>query len=454
MTMPSQDPSTLEPMGEEGRPEEQESMTMEELLQQEENLTGKLRRGEIVEGVVSTVGEQGVWISLGGKTDGLIPAEALEGLSEEERAQLREGNKIRVFVEDFDSNGTPRLSYRQALEMEDWERAKEYKEKGLTYRGKIVRYNRGGVVVQFGRLQGFIPTSHILRSRRMMWGSAVSSPSWEKAIGDEIVAKVIEVDPRRRRLILSERAAAREARELLKDKLLEKIKVGDVLTGRVTRITPFGAFVDIGGADGLVHISEISWEHIKRPEDVLEEGQEVKVKVIEVDPERRRIGLSIRQTQEDPWKVKTKSLRVGQLVRGVITRLEKYGAFARLENGLEGLIHISEISHRRIEHPKEVLHEGEEVTLRIIRIEPERRRIGLSIKKVDSLAYADLDLQMALQEAEAEMAGMAEGASSESEAEAEAASVAEVTEAAGEADASAAQAGEAETQPEAKEAEA
>ncbi len=420
MTMPAQDPSTLEPQGNgEGQHDEQEHMTMEDLLNQSQGVPqAELRAGTIVEGTVSTVNDQGVWVSLGYKSDGLIPAEALEALSDEDRAQLKEGNTVRVYVEGFDSNGTPRLSYHHALEMEDWERAQEYKEKGLTYRGQIIRYNKGGVVVKFGRLQGFIPASQILRSHRAMWGSLVPGPSWEKAIGDEIVAKVIEVDPRRRRLILSERAAAREARELLKDKLLQQIKVGDVIKGRVTRITPFGAFVDIGGADGLVHISEISWEHIKRPEDVLEEGQPVQVKVIEVDPERRRIGLSIRQTQEDPWKVKTKALRVGQLVRGTITRLEKYGAFARLENGLEGLIHISEISHQRIEHPKEVLHVGEEVTLRIIRIEPERRRIGLSIKKVDSLAYADLDLQMALQEAEAEMSQASE-AEAPSEASAE-----------------------------------
>ncbi len=388
------------PTEEEGQPEP----SMEELLQSETFQSDPIVRGRVYRGVITTVGDQGIWVNLGSKVDGLIPADELENLSEEERARLQEGAEVAVFVERMEANGTPQLSYRQALEQEDWDRAREFMEKGELYRTTIESYNKGGVVVRFGRLRGFIPVSHILRAHRVMWGSVTPSPAWKNAIGDEIVTKIVEVEPNRRRLILSERAAAREAREILKTKLLERVQVGDVIEGRVTRLTNFGAFVDLGGADGLVHLSEISWEHIRHPSDVLEEGQKVTVKVIEVNPERRRIGLSIRQLQEDPWKVKAGKLRVGQLVRGTITRLEKYGAFARLENGLEGLIHISEISHRRIEHPREELQEGQDITLRIIRIEPERRRIGLSVKKVDSLAYADLDLQMALEEAEAELA--------------------------------------------------
>ncbi len=425
MMMHPLEPSSFEdtrPVVEEEEPSEP---SMEELLQSETFSSAPIVRGRVYRGVVTTVGEQGVWVNLGSKVDGLIPAEELENLSEEERERLVEGAEVSVYVERMEPNGTPQLSYRQALEQEDWEKAREFMERGEIYRAKIESYNKGGVVVRFGRLRGFIPVSHILRAHRLMWGSVTPSAAWKNAVGDEIVTKIVEVEPNRRRLILSERAAAREAREILKTKLLERVQVGDIIEGRVTRITNFGAFVDLGGADGLVHLSEISWEHIRHPSDVLEEGQRVKVKVIEVNPERRRIGLSIRQLQEDPWKVKAAQLRVGQLVRGTITRLEKYGAFARLENGLEGLIHISEISHRRIEHPKEVLHEGEEITLRVIRIEPERRRIGLSVKKVDSLAYADLDMQMALAEADAELAA------ARAEAEAESAAPAEATDEAG-----------------------
>jgi small subunit ribosomal protein S1 len=166
----------------------------------------------------------------------------------------------------------------------------------------------------------------------------------------------------------------------------------------VTSVADFGAFVNIEGADGLVHLSEVSWERIKHPNEVLKVGQEVEVKVISVDRERKRIGLSIRQLQEDPWLQKVAHLREGQLVEGKITHLTKFGAFARIGEDLEGLIHLSELSEQHINHPKEVVKEGEVLTLRIIKIDPERRRIGLSLRKVDSAAYADLDWKMALAE--------------------------------------------------------
>ena len=206
--------------------------------------------------------------------------------------------------------------------------------------------------------------------------------------------RVIEVDRKRRRLILSERAASSETRQSIKERVIESLKEGEVYTGKVTSLADFGAFVNVNGADGLVHLSEISWERVQHPSEVLEVGQEVQVKIINIDREKKRIGLSIRALQNDPWQSKVDKFKVGQLVEGVITRLTKFGAFARLEGDLEGLIHISEISENRIEHPKEAgLHEGSVVTLRIIRIDPEQRRIGLSLRKVDSGAYKDLDLK-------------------------------------------------------------
>jgi small subunit ribosomal protein S1 len=205
---------------------------------------------------------------------------------------------------------------------------------------------------------------------------------------------VIEVDRERRRLILSEKAASNESRQSIKERVLEELNVGEVHTGRVTSIANFGAFININGADGLVHLSEISWDHIEHPKEVLEVGQEIDVKVINIDEEKKRIGLSIRVLQDDPWKERLEKYSVGELVEGTITRLTKFGAFARLEGDMEGLIHISELSENRIEHPKEVLKEGDVKSLRVIRIDPEQHRIGLSLRKVDSAAFADKDFKM------------------------------------------------------------
>jgi len=223
-------------------------------------------------------------------------------------------------------------------------------------------------------------------------------------VGEEIDVCVIEVDRERRRLILSERAASSETRETLKDMVIDNLEIGEVRTGRVTSLADFGAFVNISGADGLVHLSEITWDRINSPADVLKVGQEVKVKVISIDKEKKRIGLSIRQLLDDPWTEQVQKFQIGQLVEGKITRLTKFGAFARLDEEFEGLIHISEISEKRIEHPKEVLHEGDVVTLRVIKIDPSNHRIGLSIRKVESMAYADMDWQTLLAETRGEHA--------------------------------------------------
>jgi small subunit ribosomal protein S1 len=230
---------------------------------------------------------------------------------------------------------------------------------------------------------------------------------YAKMIGEPISVRVIEVDRKRRRLILSERAASSETRQSIKERVIESLKEGETYTGKVTSLADFGAFVNVNGADGLVHLSEISWDRVQHPSEVLEVGQEVKVKVINIDREKKRIGLSMRALQSDPWQSKVDKFKVGQLVEGVITRLTKFGAFARLEGDLEGLIHISEISENRIEHPKEAgLHEGDVVTLRVIRIDPDQRRIGLSLRKVDSGAFKDLDLkQISLEGVSLELVG-------------------------------------------------
>ena len=205
--------------------------------------------------------------------------------------------------------------------------------------------------------------------------------------------------------------------------MLDELKEGDIRTGRVTSLADFGAFVNIDGADGLVHLSEISWDRIEHPSEVLKIGQEVKVKIIAVDQDRKRIGLSIRQLQSDPWVVKASSLKEGQLLEGTITHLTKFGAFARLSGEMEGLIHISELSEQRINHPKEVVKEGDVVTLRVIKIDTERRRIGLSLRKVDSAQYADLDWKMMIsnevQDSQKEQAAEARDVQKEQAAEAQ-----------------------------------
>jgi small subunit ribosomal protein S1 len=196
--------------------------------------------------------------------------------------------------------------------------------------------------------------------------------------------------------------ALKETRESLKEKLLDELQVGDVRTGRVTSLADFGAFVNIDGADGLVHMSEISWERIQSPNDVLKVGQEVDVEVISIDRDRKRIGLSIRRLQDNPWLKKVEHIREGQLVEGTVTNLTKFGAFAKLgDEDLEGLIHVSELSQDRVEHPKEVVSEGDTLTLRVIKIDKDRQRIGLSLRKVDSAAYADLDWKMLRDELDA-----------------------------------------------------
>lgn len=374
--------------------------TMEALLEQEEINLELPRQGETRMGTIISLSEDEILVSIGAKSEGIIPGKELVQIEPEEREKLGPGDEIPVYViTPEDSQGNLILSYIRAQEEQDWNRAEEMEGKEELYEGIIDGFNKGGLIVKFGNLRGFVPASQVSLSRRMAYGRGdTPEKRWGQMVGEPIITRIIEVDRGRRRLILSELAALQESRDILKERLLEEIEVGQVVTGRVTSLADFGAFVNINGADGLVHLTEISWERIKHPSDVLQVGQEVKVEVISIDEEKKRIGLSIRQLKTDPWPEKAADYQVGQLVEAEIVRLVKFGAFARLENGLEGLVHISELADHRIEHPKEIIKDGEVITLRIIKIDPERRRIGLSLRKVHSTAYADLDLEMALAE--------------------------------------------------------
>ncbi len=375
----------------------QDDTSMETLLEESGLGLDFPKQGEVRTGIIATIGENEVLVSVGTKSEGIISGRELEQIPEEERSLFEIGYEMPVYVLiPEDSNGNVVLSYVRACEERDWEEAEGMLESKEPFDSSIVGYNKGGLLVPLGRLRGFVPASQISLLRRSTVSGETPEQRWGKLVGEEIKVQVIEVDRERRRLILSERAALQETRETLKERLLEKLEEGNIHTGRVTSVADFGAFVNIDGADGLVHLSEISWDRIQHPNEVLKVGQDVQVKVISIDRERKRIGLSIRQLLKDPWLKKIEHLKEGQLIEGEITHLTKFGAFARLDEELEGLIHISELSEQRIAHPKEVVKEGDVVTLRVIKIDPPRRRIGLSVRKVDSPAYADLDWKMAL----------------------------------------------------------
>jgi small subunit ribosomal protein S1 len=424
-------------LGQGGQPEEKKTQNknaenynnMETLLEREGVAIDFPKYGEIRQGVIASIGQGQILVSVGAKSEGIISGREYDVIPSDELAELEVGQEIPVFVVNpEDQDGNLVLSYVRARDEAAWQDAEKLQENKESFKSKIVGYNKGGLLVPLGKLRGFVPASQVSLSRRTGLTGSTPEERWGEMVGEEIEVCVIEVDRNRRRLILSERAASSETRESIKEKVLDELNEGDIRTGRVTSLADFGAFVNISGADGLVHLSEISWDRIKHPNEVLKVGEEVKVKVISIDREKKRIGLSIRQLQEDPLAQMFEKYQKGQLVEGTITRLTKFGAFARLEEDIEGLIHISEISEKRIEHPKEILHEGDVVTLRVIKVDPERHRIGLSIRRVDSMAYADMDWQTLLdeeileynEEEEEVYTEESEGTEAEVEAEAEA----------------------------------
>jgi small subunit ribosomal protein S1 len=371
------------------------NQTMESLLNEQELNVDLPQPGEIRTGMIASISPSQILVSIGAKSEGVVSGRELDQLSAEEREELKVGQEVHVFVVNpEDENGNVVLSLKRAQEQISWENVEKLLTSDTTIDSKVIGFNKGGLIVGVEGLRGFVPSSQISALRRSQSTGETPEQRWQKMIGQPISVRVIEVDRERRRLIVSERAASTESRQSIKERVIEELEEGKVYTGRVTSLANFGAFININGADGLVHLSELSWDHIDHPREVLEVGQEVKVKVINVDRVKKRIGLSVRALQSDPWKSRVEKYSVGQLVEGVITRLTKFGAFARLEGDIEGLIHISEIAEHRIEHPKEVLKEGDVKSLRVIRIDPDQHRIGLSLRKVDSAAFADKDFKM------------------------------------------------------------
>jgi small subunit ribosomal protein S1 len=353
------------------------------------------QRGEIRDGKIARITPTEILVDVGAKSEGVITGRELESLDEATRTALAVDQIVSVYVMDpEDRSGNIVLSLTRAREEKDWRQAEELLASQEVYSGTIAGFNKGGLIVKLGNVRGFIPASQLSSARRRRSeGGETPEQKWGRMIGETSQVKVIEVDRSRNRLILSERAAAKETREAQKEQLLAEIKPGDVRKGHVISLADFGAFVDIGGADGLVHLSELSWKRVAHPNEVLKVGQEVEVTVLNVDRERKRIGLSMKRREDDPWLVIKAKYKPGQLVAGTITKLTKFGAFARIEgeNDLEGLIHISELADGHIDHPREAVSEGQSVTLRVVKVDPEKRRMGLSLKRVSSAEYADAD---------------------------------------------------------------
>ena len=343
-------------------------------------------RGDIRKGQILTVSPNEVLVDIGAKTDAVVSSRDLETMDPEEFAQLKPGKEINVYVvRSDDREGGLVVSINLARAYEDWIRAQELMESGEIINVTVTGHNKGGVVGSFGSIQGFIPASQITSLRPRGQGDRDGSDLAE-LVGKELPVKVIEVNRRRRRLILSERAAQREWRAHQRERLLSELRVGEVRTGTVSNLCDFGAFVDLGGIDGLVHISELAWEHVNHPRDVLSVGQEVQVEVLRVDQDRQRIGLSLKRTQPDPWQSIASRYKAGQIIDGVVTHLAKFGAFVELEPGVEGLVHVSELADGNVEEPGQIVSEGERLTVLILDVDSEQRRISLSLRQVPTPA--------------------------------------------------------------------
>jgi small subunit ribosomal protein S1 len=355
-----------------------------ELLEMQEFLDTEIfrspRRGEVVEGLIVRVTRDGAWVDFGAKSEGLIPVSEMHSLGPDALQQIKIGDEVTAYVMRADDEEVT-LSLDKARGERGWRVAQRHLERNEVFEATVVGYNKGGLLAEVDGVQGFIPTSHIIGLRSDSADSSARTAELAGRLDQTIKVKVIEMNRRRNRLILSERQAHQEWRTQQKDRLIEELREGEVRRGRVSSISPFGVFIDLGGADGLAHISELSWDRSKTPQELVKVGDEVEAYILKVDPETKRIALSLRRAQPDTWDDIVTRYQVGQLVQGTVTKLATFGAFVRIDGALEGLVHISELSDRKITHPKEVVTEGDVLTLKIVRIEPERHRLGLSLRQ-------------------------------------------------------------------------
>lgn len=354
-----------------------------------------LKYGDVMDGVIMRVDRDEILVDIGSKSEGVVPSKEFSSLTSAEKQALAVGDTVLVFVvQPENQEGHATVSIDRARQEKSWRRLQEIYDENGVIDAEVVNYNKGGLLVNLDGVRGFVPASQVTEIR----GSDELGKQAEmaKLIGTSLPLKVIEINRHRNRLILSERQAMQEKRDEMKDQLIKELKEGEVRRGRVSSICDFGAFVDIGGADGLVHLSELSWSRVRHPGEILKIGEEVDVYVLGINPQEKKIALSIKRTQAEPWSRVANAYDVGQLVRGTVTQLANFGAFARIEDGIEGLVHVSELTDERIAHPKQVVEEGQDLILRIIRIDPERRRMGLSLRR--ALDTPDDELVAALGE--------------------------------------------------------
>ena len=366
-----------------------EPTTMEELLQQQEADIRSFKHGDVVEGTVVRVDRDEILVDIGAKSEGVVSNRELFGRHAENQPQPNVGDQVLVYVLQPESNeGHAVLSLRRAGLERKWRAMQEQLEAGAIIEAPVIDHNKGGLIVDCG-IRGFVPISQIVDFPRRPQNEQPRDAAQEIAeklqpyVGRRLRLKILEVNRKANRLILSEKVALYEERREKRDELFSSLAVGQKVTGSVRSIAPFGVFIDLGGIDGLVHKSELSWNKVNNPEAGYKVGDAVDAEVIDINHERGRISLSIRRLQPDPWHSTVADFKVGDVIDGTVTKIVNFGAFVRVRDGLEGLIHISELSHQRVAHPSDVVHEGQTLKLKIISLDSERHRLGLSLKQAE-----------------------------------------------------------------------
>ena len=339
--------------------------------------------GDIVDGSIVKVDRDEVLLDIGYKTEGVIPSRELSIKHDVDPNEVVSvGDKVEALVlQKEDKEGRLILSKKRAQYERAWGDIEKIKDEDGVVEGTVIEVVKGGLIMDIG-LRGFLPAS-LVEMRRVR--------DLDPYIGQKIEAKIIELDKNRNNVVLSRRAWLEQTQSAVRQKFLDELKKGQVRKGVISSIVNFGAFVDLGGVDGLVHVSELSWKHIDHPNEVVQVGDEVTVEVLDVDLERERVSLSLKATQEDPWQHFARTHQIGQIVPGKATKLVPFGAFVRVEEGIEGLVHISELAERHVEIPEQVVQIGDSVMVKIIDIDLERRRISLSLKQANETAVAAAD---------------------------------------------------------------
>ena len=353
---------------------ETRDLTPEELKEAVEASLKNFNEGDILEGTVVRIDRDEVLLDIGYKSEGVIPTKELSIRHDVDPGQVvKVGDQVEALVlQKEDKEGRLILSKKRAQYERAWGRIEEVMQSGGTIKGPVIEVVKGGLILDIG-LRGFLPASLVdLRRVRDL----------HPFVGTELEAKIIELDRNRNNVVLSRRAFLEESQSEGRKKFLESLQKGERRKGTVSSIVNFGAFVDLGGVDGLVHVSELSWKHVDHPSEVVQVGQEVEVEVLDVDLERERVSLSLKATQEDPWKEFERKYSAGEIIDGQVTKLVPFGAFVRVAAGIEGLVHISEISDQHIETPESVLSVGQEVRVKVLEVDVPRRRISLSMRQV------------------------------------------------------------------------